>query len=254
MTVPAAERFLIDRQHPDGGWGYTVHNRDTFLEPTAWATAALRQGGHPVDAAVDLLLAAQHADGGWANVPAMPSDMTTARVVFALAALPHCRSAVAKGADWVLRQQLPDGGWGWCSGTTGFIETATYAIVALAAARRLTDPERLVSYVQGLACTDGGWCSHVPAKMGFAQASQPSVTPLGIVALAASLDLLTGWITQHRLTTPYSLATALWALTEVGALSAAATLRTAATRVVPVAANVWHTAMLCYGLRRLGPI
>jgi squalene cyclase len=269
--LAAAEHFLVDQQRPDGGWGYTVRNRDSFLEPTAWAISALlgrdRADEPTMNRAVEFVLSAQNEDGGWPSSPGMPSDMMTARVVSALAALPGCQAVVSRGADWLLRQELPDGGWGWCYGTTGFIETATYGIVALAAVNRLGDRARFVAYVEGLACADGGWCSHVPAKVGFAQASQPSVTPLGIVALAilgvrpgdtrlrASLGLLTGWVAQHRLTTPYSLATALWALTEIRALSSAADVRSMALKATAAdgswAGNIWHTSMMCYSLRRL---
>jgi hypothetical protein len=271
MKVSAAERFLMDHQRPDGGWGYTVRNRDSFLEPTAWAIAALLGRDHPagpiMDRAVEFIVSSQNEDGGWSNAPRMPSDMMTARVVFALATLPAPRDVVSHGVDWLLRQQLPDGGWGWCYGTTGFIETAAYGITALAAVNRLPDRERLISYVKSLACADGGWCSHVPAKVGFAQASQASVTPLGMVALTTlgvqpddavvrqSLSLLTGWIGQHRLTTPYSLATALWALTELNALPSAARLGSLAMGIASPdgswAGNTWHTAMLCYALQRL---
>ncbi len=264
--------FLLERQMDDGGWGYSVNNRDSFTEPTAWAAATLRRCGPrarvSVNRATEFFKSTQNDDGGWANVPGMPSDLMTARVVFAMATSPGFSSAVARGVEWVRQQELSSGGWGWCYGTTGFIETATYGVVALSVANRLDDRPRRIEYVLNLACTDGGWCSHVPAKLGFQQTSQLSVTPLGIVALATMaapdemgellrkpLALVRAWVAERRLVTPYSQAMALWALTLAGAVRSATDLATAAKRSVSGdaswAGSVLHTAMMLYALQEL---
>jgi len=212
----------------------------SFVEPTAWALAALADdpavGETTMARAVAFLLANQNSDGGWANVPGMPSDMMTARVVLALAGRPGCEVAVARGADWLRRSELAQGGWGWCFGTTGFVETAAYAIVALCAVGQMETPKRYIDYITGLRCADGGWCSHVPKKVGFDQRSQVSITPLGVVALCrlglrpstnlelgAAVDLVTGWVERGVVTTAYSLALMLWALREADRAGSAAT-------------------------------
>lgn len=272
-AVTAAEAFLSRQQRADGGWGYHIGNRTSFTEPTAWAVAALGERQRPDDPAlarsVRILLATQNDDGGWANVAGMPSDTMTARVAFALADLPGCADAVARGTDWLVRQELPEGGWGWCYGTTGFLETATYAAAALAVAGRLRDRDRLIGHIRRLRCADGGWCSHVPVKLGFPQPSQPSVTPLGIVALTRlglrpesddglreSLDLVAGWVERGAVTTSYTLAVTLWALREVGLPGP--TARRAGEAALERAGedggwrgNVMLTAMMCRGLRWL---
>lgn len=173
---------------------------------------------------------------------------------------------MARGVEWLARNELPDGGWGWCQGTTGFVETAAYAAVAFSAAGRLDGADRLADYVRGLRCADGGWCAHVPAKVGHGQASQVSVTPLGVVALArlgrrpdsdsdlrAAVDLVTFWLERGAVTTAYSLAVTLWALREVGETGSAATRARALAHARAGAdggwnANVLHTAIMCRGL------
>lgn len=269
-AVRAAAGFLIRCQQPDGGWGYHLGNRTSFVEPTAWALTALVDSPVPGEAKIDetvaFLLANQNPDGGWANVPGMPSDMMTARVVFALTGRAGCESAVARGAEWLKRNELAKGGWGWCYGTTGFLETAAYAIVALSAVGRLNAPDRFTDYITGLRCSDGGWCSHVPKKVGFVQRSQMSVTPLGIIALCRlglrpgsdtglkeAVDLITGWIERGRVTTAYSLALMLWALREADGSgpTAATAAELALARVGDDGgwnANVLQTAIMCRGL------
>jgi squalene cyclase len=272
-TVNAARAFLRARQHPDGGWGYRTRNRDSFIEPTAWSTLALsgsEEPGAAVDRAVQFLLSVQNQDGGWPDVPGMPSDMMTARVVFALAGLGGCGRAVERGVEWIVRQELAGGGWGWCHGTTGFIETAAYAIVALAAMRRLENVDRLAEYVLGLRCADGGWCSHVPSKLDIGQPSQPSVTPLGVIALCRlgravethdavrePIELSLKWFAEGKLGTTYAMATALWSFAEAGqpvgkARELAVTAQQRADTDGGWRESIWHTAIMCYALRRLG--
>lgn len=269
-AVGAAVAFLRRHQRPDGGWGYHLGNRTSFTEPTAWALAALAEHASPgdpvVERAVAFLQGTQNPDGGWANLPGMPSDMMTARAVFALAGRPGREAAVARGVEWLARNELAQGGWGWCHGTTGFVETAAFAAVAFSAAGQLNGSDRVVDYIRGLRCVDGGWCSHVPAKVGYRQSSQASVTPLGVVALSrlglrpesdrdlrTSVDLVTGWVECGAVTTAYSLALTLWALREVGRPGAAAT-KAGALALARVGddggwnGNVLQTAIMCHGL------
>jgi Squalene-hopene cyclase C-terminal domain len=274
-TRQQAARFLRRSQHGDGGFGYTARNAQSFVEPTAWAVLALRGqenvAGDDLDAAVEFLRAAQHDDGGWANRPRLPSDMMTARTVFALAGLPGCAPAVARGAQWLTGNEVPGGGWGWCEGTTGFVETAAFGIVALSASGEVPGRQRFIDLVEGLACADGGWCSHVPVKLGYQQASQASVTPLGIVALSRlggdpgdgsalrrSLDLVHDRLSRREIGTPYPVAMTLWALLEARQWGAPvsrvdlADLVDAAIGSVAAdgswQANVWYTAVMSYAL------
>jgi hypothetical protein len=271
-VIGRATRYLGGCQRRDGGWGYTSHNRQSFVEPTAWAVVALLGngpvGGSAVEAAVEYLLAAQNSDGGWSNVPGLPSDMMTARAVFALAGVLDCGPAVARGAQWLRRHELASGGWGWCYGTTGFLETAAFGILALSMVAELPDKPRLITYVEGLACADGGWCSHTPTKVGHPQASQVSVTPLGITALRRlgvtvdedgplrrCLGRVRDWLAADEITTTYSVATTLWALAE-------ADMPIPSTKLVDTAIalmtddgswrdSAWYTSMMCYALGRV---
>jgi len=225
--------LLVAQQNGDGGWGYQSTNEQSFTEPTSWAMLACQGSGSAapsVSRGTDFLLATQNEDGGWPNVFGMPSDIMTSRAVLALPDNAQTGATKSSGAEWLIRNELPEGGWGWCYGTTGFIDAAAFAITALHHAGRLTDQERYLAYVSRLRCADGGWCSHVATKMDVPQASQISVTPLGVIALQrlssqlpssdsidGALALIERWILSGEINTPYSLTMTLWCLVEAGA-------------------------------------
>lgn len=263
--------YLLDHQRNDGGWGYGVWNEQSFAEPTAWAVIALSEdeGARASQArAVEFLLSRQNDDGGWSNVEGMRSDIMTARVVLALGPLAGCNDAARAGGNWLQANERPaEGGWGWCYGTTGFIDTASFAIMALSAVGMLDEYGRLFRYVRQLQCIDGGWCSHVPSKMSVVQESQISVTPLGVLALTTlgsdvhsdeglrrAVDRMEQWIRNDAVTTPYSLALALWCLAEAGGSEWA--VSTVLERVIDLIVgggmSIWHMALAVHALGQVG--
>jgi hypothetical protein len=117
-TSPTS-RELVDRQNPDGGWGYR-RGGSSWTEPTCYALLALQSDtpGAPdtLRRGVEWLAARHRAGGGWSPRESVKeSTWVTALVLLLPAAV--MRALEGKGVDrqraeaWVLEQTGRESGW-----------------------------------------------------------------------------------------------------------------------------------------------
>jgi hypothetical protein len=225
-----AVEFLSTVQHNDGGWGYTQTNRQSFTEPTGWASRALASSSvfANIERAISFLKNSHNDDGGWSNLFGLPSDITTAHATLALSELGLEQTLSRAGVCWLQRNEVGRKGWGWCRGSTGFAEPLAYSILALAAANSLTEGERLTQLLLSYQCDDGGWNCHVPTMHGRSLESQTSFTAISIIALLHSdatikeelfkraMVRIEDDVRRGKAVTSYTIALTLWAFCEAG--------------------------------------
>jgi len=244
---------LRQSQNADGGWGYfsggvsgkDAGNRDSWLEPTAYAALALL--GEPAsDRAWKLLSSWQLPDGSWkpsANVGI--SSWGTSLCVTIAIARNDWGPSTRKGVDWLLgsygvessllntvmakigllksERNLTLKSWPWKPGTSGWVEPTAHAIVALKRVAAKWPSSELADRVrigeQQLADTrgrDGGWNYGSPMALGVDLPSYPETTALALLGLQkkkgveGAFDL--AWRMMHD--TPSPLARA-WLVTSM---------------------------------------
>lgn len=207
---------LRQAQNADGGWGYfsgpNAGNRDSWLEPTAYAALALL-GEPAADRAWKLLSSWQLPDGSWkpAEKVAISSWGTSLCVTIAIARN-EWGASTRKGVDWLLgstgaessllnvivskiglvknERDVSLKAWPWKPGTSGWVEPTAHAIVALKRVstqwpskeltERVSVGERQLADTRG---RDGGWNYGSPAALGVDLPSYPETTALALLAL-----------------------------------------------------------------------
>jgi hypothetical protein len=269
-SICMARQFLLLQQHETGGWGYTSRNAQDYLEPTCWAAMALSKDlGPQLTRALQRIAEEQNLDGGWSNLAGLPSDSMTSRAILALSIHSSHEERIPTGISWLQRHRSRDGCWAWLVGSTGFVEPTAYAILSLIATGSLFQAVDLSQPLSKLLCADGGWTCAMPKIMGVDQSSQISTTLLGILAiggadpgavdiLGKALELSADWFLRGRISTPYTLALALWATTQLqemvmpGMMEA---VRSALLRVQQAdgswCGNILWTAMATFALSRV---
>ncbi|NIJ12351.1 squalene-hopene/tetraprenyl-beta-curcumene cyclase [Saccharomonospora amisosensis] len=183
IALARAERWILDRQEADGGWG-------GIQPPWVYSILALHLRGYPVEhpairKALDGLegfTIREHTDEGWVRrLEACQSPVwDTALALTALldSGLPADDPALLRAADWVIREEIrTDGDWrvrrprlepsGWAFefANDNYPDTDDTAEVVLAMnrvdhpePRRLaTVLERATVWVTGMQSADGGW-------------------------------------------------------------------------------------------------
>jgi hypothetical protein len=259
--VPGKDSYLKVRldalrqaQNADGGWGYffgkdfaggAAGNRDSWLEPTAYAALALH-GEPAAERAWKLLTSWQMADGSLKPSPAVTiSSWATSLFVTIAVARNDWGPATRKGVDWLLgsygvesnwintiaskigilksERDLSLKSWPWKPGTSGWVEPTAHAIVALQRAATKWPSSELTERVhigqQQLADTrgrDGGWNYGSPAALGVDLPSYPETTALALLGLQKKKGLENAfdlaWKMMHD--TPSPLARA-WLVTSM---------------------------------------
>ena len=176
--MSTAIEFLVQSQNVDGGWGYRLGGM-SYVEPTA-AVMLVLAGGAARERGLNFLLSTQHPDGGW-GIAAMDTESgwMTAWAVRALAQFPDARSAVTRGAQWLVQTkglQVTDPptraviyqrlqidstllGWPWQPGDAAWVHPTALAMLALSAAGRSNDARIAagVEYLFDRVVASGGW-------------------------------------------------------------------------------------------------
>ena len=221
--MQATSQQLVDRQNPDGGWGYR-RGGSSWTEPTCYALLALASDA---TAAPDALrrgakwLAAQHrAGGGWAPRESVEeSTWVTALVLLLPAGV--ALELEGNGVDrqraeaWVLDQTGRESnrverlrmrllgvpadpsqafdGWPWYPGAAAWVTPTALTILALekidrreSGARVNAVRERLAqgrSFLLARRCRDGGWNHGSTRALGYDSDSYPETTGMALLAL-----------------------------------------------------------------------
>jgi hypothetical protein len=213
--------FLLDRQNPDGGWGYHPRSNSS-VEATSWALLALHSAvgelyGEQVLRGLRWLCQAQLADGSWpAFVARSAGCWVTSLACLALQAQAQCPATVERGLSWlvgawpsegslwwrlrsrlrgdcsVVRQDNSLRGWSWTPGAASWVEPTAYALILFQrVADQLRPPgaEERVRLAEAMLydrmCPGGGWNSGNPRVYGIA--GEPRVGPT-VWALLALRD------------------------------------------------------------------
>jgi hypothetical protein len=203
-------------QNKDGGWGFRSQ-RESRVEPTAWAVLAVREMDSSAGAqrtAFEFLRAAQLPDGSWpASARQTVGCWATSLASWALLGDPDSSNAAAAGLRWISsdwpgsaspfrriirglargksvnRQNDRLSGWGWTPGTASWVEPTAFALLALdRAPKNLLPPgaekrRRLATaMLYDRMCPGGGWNCGNPMVYGVP--GDPSI-PQTVWALLA---------------------------------------------------------------------
>ena len=204
-------------QNADGGWGY-FPQKQSWLEPTAWAALALH-GEPAADRAWELLKSWQQADGSWRPAADVQIsnwgtalcvtiasvrgefDDSTIRAVKWLLGTSGVESALWKRALMKTRLFSSDRnvnvkGWPWKPNTSSWVEPTSHSLIALKkaaphiASDELRDRVRLGhGELLDVRCADGGWNYGSRAALGIDLPSYPETTALALLGLQGGQDL-----------------------------------------------------------------
>lgn len=187
---------LVAEQHPDGGFGFTVHVTQSDVDDTSYAieflrAAAPRRHAAAVTAAETYLLRQQNPDGGFPTFAlGGPSEVAmTAAAVNALAVSPACRRATEHALSFVVAHTKPgtDVERSWSRNATNAIFRSTLACHSLTSrapaalrAAAAAGRARLVGHLTETQGADGGWGHQAGDD------SDPISTAYAVIALAHS--------------------------------------------------------------------
>ncbi len=178
VALSRAERWIVDRQEADGGWG-------GIQPPWVYSLIALNLLGYPLDHPVMTRgLAGMQSftiDEDLRRVEACQSpvwDTCLSLIALHDAGVPGNHEAVLRGADWLLdqqilergdwavrRPQLEPGGWAFEFANANYpdIDDTAEVVIALNTVNH-PDPARLreaigrgVRWLEGMRSSDGGW-------------------------------------------------------------------------------------------------
>jgi hypothetical protein len=221
--MQATSQELVDRQNPDGGWGYR-RGGGSWTEPTCYALLALASDApaapDSLRRGIKWLAAQRRAGGGWAPRESVEeSTWVTALVLLLPAAV--TRELEGNGADWQsaeawvldqtgresswvqrLRMRLlgvpadPSqafDGWPWYPGAAAWVTPTALTILALeklarqeSGARANSVRERIAqgrSFLLARRCRDGGWNHGSTRALGYDSDSYPETTGTALLAL-----------------------------------------------------------------------
>jgi len=214
---------LLDRQNPDGGWGYSRVG-SSWTEPTCYALLALAAGevyssegtrsAVAVRTGLQWLTAGQRSDGGWA--PRSGVDESTWVTALALL-LPADLSAGdrQRASQWLLSQSGRESGfiyrlrlrllgvrldanqqfdgWPWYPGTAAWVAPTALTFLALqklnSSTRDAQIEKRLAegkAFLLARRCRDGGWNHGSTQALGYDSDSYPETTGVALLALHGS--------------------------------------------------------------------
>jgi squalene-hopene/tetraprenyl-beta-curcumene cyclase len=176
-ALARAERWILERQEADGGWG-------GIQPPWVYSLIALHLRGYPLDHPVmrrglEGLESFTISEGGVRRLEACQSPVwDTALALIALddAGVPSDHEAVARGAEWLLGEEircrgdwsvrvpkLEPGGWAFEFANVNYpdVDDTAEVLLALQKARRgdAGAVERGLRWLEGMQSSDGGWAA-----------------------------------------------------------------------------------------------
>lgn len=216
---------LLRSQNTDGGWGVSA-GRGSNTETTSFALLGLRAAGWTasrpsVARGLQWLSGRQNDDGSWPlAADTAVGRWTTPLAILAVAAFDRRAASVARGTEWLVRQEGrrlgwlqslayrvmpaqmssridPDlVGWSWTPDAFGWVEPTAHALLALkrvaalgAASSALADRIRLGErFLYDRMCEGGGWNHGNPQVFGVDAPPYPDVTALALIALHERRD------------------------------------------------------------------
>jgi hypothetical protein len=226
---------LASWQNRDGGWGY-FPGATSWVEPTAWAVAALH--GEPgYEGQVRLALAwlggMQRTDGA-CRPQAKVEEPSWVTALFVLAHLLEgvAGDAVHAAARWLVAARGAEGslwrravaralpreegyepdhyGWSWAPGTNSWVEPTAHSLLALKLYRQYA-PERRVDerrlewrirlgeqMLRDRRCRDGGWNYGARQALGVALPSYVETTAIALAALQSREPALLAVLDERR--------------------------------------------------------
>jgi squalene-hopene/tetraprenyl-beta-curcumene cyclase len=177
-ALARAERWIVDRQEADGGWG-------GIQPPWVYSLIALHLRGysleHPVIKRGLAGLESFTIDDGMRRLEACQSpvwDTALALIALGDAGVPGDHEAVLRAGDWLLDEQIlgrgdwavrrpdvPPGGWAFEFANANYpdIDDTAEVILGLLTVGRADRPriqpaiERGVGWLEGMQSSDGGW-------------------------------------------------------------------------------------------------
>jgi squalene-hopene/tetraprenyl-beta-curcumene cyclase len=207
-----------------GGWAFQYRN-DHYpdLDDTAVVTMALERANRgrddprmrdAIQRATEWVIGMQSSDGGWAAFDANntyyylnhipfsdhgalldpPTADVTARCVGMLSqvGLPKDHPAIAKGIEWLKKEQESDGSWFGRWGMNYIYGTWSVLTALNGAGEDLQAPyiRKAVDWLKSRQQPDGGWGedgrSYYPGQKDFVQGSTPSQTAWAVLALMSA--------------------------------------------------------------------
>jgi hypothetical protein len=194
-----AQRFLIQSQLPDAGWGYLNTATESYPEPTCYSLLALADTFFSPQKTLTWLASLVNAEGQLVLPRDDAPNWATAPLIITLVhldALPEIRSA---STNWLLAWKSqyieekqgsirinPDiPGWSWISNTFSWVQPTSMAVLALKLAGLTTHPRVKEGEVLLLdrACQQGGWNFGNPVVFGSALEPTAVDTAIALFAL-----------------------------------------------------------------------
>ena len=241
---------LLDRQNPDGGWGYS-RGGSSWTEPTCYALLALSsgevsspagsQGAVAARKGLQWLTSGQRSDGGWAPRPGV--DESTWVTALALL-LPPVLSAgdPQRAAQWLLNQSGRESGfiyrlrlrllgvrldptqqydgWPWYPGTAAWVAPTALTFLALQKLNSSTGDAQIQkrlaegrAFLLARRCRDGGWNHGSTQALGYDSDSYPETTGVALLALHGTKAAEMGNaidVAEHHLRESHSLEATSW--------------------------------------------
>jgi hypothetical protein len=223
-------RAIIERQNPDGGWGFRPAG-SSWTEPTCYAllalTASREDASDSIRRGVAWISSRQRPDGGWAPRDGVAeSTWVTALPMLlpggALGSIDRLRAAgwltAATGRESGLLQQLrlrllgvptdpaqAYDGWPWFPSAAAWVAPTALSVLALQRLERAykeTAPvdeirkriEHGEEFLLARRCRDGGWNHGSTKALGYDSDSYPETTGLALLALRQRSSSIAGAI------------------------------------------------------------
>jgi hypothetical protein len=207
----AIRELLLERALPTGGWSYSIRNRQSAIEPTAFAVLA-------TGAPSTVLTRTQNRDGSWAAMhpegsSCWPASWATSLAILALLRTHSNADAIQNAVVWLCSSRGSEShwfwrwkfktidtqvrfdpdkfGWNWAPETASWVIPTAFAILALRLAGKHNfgingGQSRIqlgTEMMLDRACPMGGWNAGNCVAFGVALAPHIEATAIALLAL-----------------------------------------------------------------------